>query len=100
MTLNQLEDLCVEIVCSDSDKSEVLSVFTDAELQTAYVDVAHQYGFELVCGAYENSTWVNGVLVICANEGPILASQAAFAAVQLEMSRRRVDPPDVVLGCP
>jgi hypothetical protein len=100
MTMQQLEDLCDEILVSaDSENSALLSAMSNAELQDAYIAVAHQYGVELVYGADKNSTWMNGVLVIGANDGPIIAAQAAFAAVQHEMSRRRVDPPNVALGC-
>jgi hypothetical protein len=85
MNLHQLDELCDELL--------------DTELQDAYVDVFHQYGLELVIGAEDKSTWMSELLVIGANQGPIFACAAAFQAILLEMSRRKVDPPDVVIGC-
>jgi hypothetical protein len=100
MTLDQLESLCYELLVSDSDTSAVLAALSDEELQDAYADVLRQYGLELVCGAYDNSHWMSSeLLVIGANQGPIVACSAAFQAILLEMSRRKLDPPDVVLGC-
>jgi hypothetical protein len=94
MTLQQLENLCDELLVSDSETSAFLAALSDTELQNAYVDVLHQYGLELVCGAYEKSTWMNGRLVIAGNEGPIKACAAAFLAILVEMDRRGIDRPD------
>jgi len=95
MTLQQLEDFCYELAFSDTDTSAVLAALSDAELQLAYADVLQQYGLELVCGAYEQSTWMGGLLLIGANEGPIKACAMAFLAILVEMNRRGVDRPDV-----
>jgi hypothetical protein len=67
---------------------------SDAELQTAYVDVLQQFGLELVCGLDEQSCWMSDLLVIGGNQGPIHACQTAFYAVLVEMDRRGVDRPD------
>jgi len=88
MTLQQLEDLCNELAFSDSDTGGTLAALTDTELQAAYVDVLHQYGLELVCGAYENSGWIGELLMIGANEGPIKACAMAFLAILVELDRR------------
>jgi hypothetical protein len=93
MTLQQLGQLCDDLLVSECDASPMLSAFTDAELLDAYSFVLLQYGLELVCGAYEKSGWINGQLLICANEGPVLACQTAFAAIRLEMGRRKLAPP-------
>ena len=99
MNLTLLEDLCDELLVSDSEASAILLSMSDDELQDAYVDVFHQYGLELVIGAEDKSTWMSDVLVIGANQGPIFACAAAFQAILLEMDRRKLDPPDVAIGC-
>jgi hypothetical protein len=99
MNLHQLDELCDELLVSDSEASAILLSMSDAELQDAYVDVVHQYGLELVIGTEEQSTWMSDVLVIAANQGPIFACSAAFQAILLEMSRRNVDPLVVAIGC-
>jgi hypothetical protein len=92
MTLHQLEHFCYELLASDTD-TNTLRALSDKELQDAYVDVLHQYGLELVCGAYEHSSWMGDLLMIGANEGPIKACGAAFLAVLVEMERRGVEQP-------
>jgi hypothetical protein len=94
MTLQQLEDLCYGIVASDSNTS-ALAALSDAELQAAYMDILRQYGLELVCGAYESSTWMGDLLMIGANEGPIKACAMAFLAILIELDRRGVERPDL-----
>jgi hypothetical protein len=94
MTLQQLEDLCYEIVGSDS----ALAALSDAELQAAYTDVLRQYGLELVCGAYENSGWMGDLLMIGANEGPIKACAMAFLSILVELDRRGVEYPNLELS--
>jgi hypothetical protein len=91
MTLEQLENLCDELLVPDCDVTPLLSAFTDAELLDAYDGVLRQYGLELVCGAYENSTWMGGVLMIAGNEGPIKALAAAFLAILAEMDQRGIE---------
>lgn len=100
MTLHELDQLCDELLDPDCERSAILSAMSDAELLSAYVNVFHQYGLELVIGAEEKSTWMSELLVIGANQGPIFACAAAFQALLLEMSRRKLDPSDVVIGCP
>jgi hypothetical protein len=68
---------------------------SDAELETVYVDVLHQFGLELICGVDSHSHWMSDFLMIVANRGPIHACQTAFYAVLLEMDRRGIDEPDV-----
>ena len=99
MTFDQLNHLCDEILQSDSDRSALLASLSDAELQSAYVDVFRQYGLELVIGTEEKSTWMSDVLVIGANQGPIFACAAAFQAILLELSRRKLEPLVVAIGC-
>ncbi|MGA2135696.1 MAG: hypothetical protein ABSH50_25675 [Bryobacteraceae bacterium] len=100
MTFSQLNCLCDEILQSDSDRSHLLASFSDLELQRAYVDTLRQFGVELAVGIEANSNWIlPEVLMIGGNPGPIHACQAAFEAIRLEMSRRKVDPPNVALGC-
>jgi hypothetical protein len=94
MTFDQLNAVCDEILHS-AENSATLLAMSDAELQDAYVGVLRQYGLELVCGAYEKSSWMGEVLVIAGNEGPIKACAAAFLAILIEMDRRGVDRPDV-----
>ena|ERR1017187_6492176 len=94
MNLDFLEDLCNELVQSECENSAILSAMSDAELQTAYVDVLQQFGLELVCGLDEQSCWMSDLLVIGGNQGPIHACQTAFYAVLVEMDRRGVDRPD------
>lgn len=96
MNLEQLENLCCDLLASDSDT--MLAALSDSELQDAYVDVLRQYGLELVCGAYDNSTWMGGVLMIAGNEGPIKACAAAFLAILVELDRRGVDRPEAGRG--
>jgi hypothetical protein len=92
MTLQFLEELCDELLQPDCERSELLAALSDAELQDAYTDVLHQYGLELVCGAYEHSSWMGELLMIGANEGPIKACSAAFLAVLAELAwRQRLD---------
>jgi hypothetical protein len=93
MNLQFLEDLCDELL--QSDRSAILAVLADAELQNAYVDVLHQFGLELVCGVDERSTWMSDLLVIGGNQGPIHLCETAFYAILVEMDRRGVDRPDV-----
>lgn len=59
MTLDQLDELCDELLDPDCGRSAILSAMSDAELQSAYVDIFHQYGLELVIGAEEKSTGVH-----------------------------------------
>jgi len=99
MTLEQLNELCDEVLDSDCEGSAILLALSDAELQTACADVLKQYGLELAIGAEEQSTWMGELLLIGANLGPILDCQAAFQAVLLEMQRRNIDPPLVAIGC-
>jgi hypothetical protein len=94
MTLQQLENLCDELLVSENDTSPMLSAFTDAELLDAYADVLYQYGLELVCGVDEHSRWMSDLLVIGGNQGPIHACQTAFYAVLVEMDRRGVERPE------
>jgi hypothetical protein len=94
MTIQQLENLCDELLLQPNcESSELLAALSDTELQDAYLDVLRQYGLELVIGA-EDSGWMSDLLVIGNNQGAILACQTAFAAVLLEMSRRGVERPD------
>ena len=67
---------------------------SDAELQDAYLDVLRQFGLELVCGVDSHSHWMNDLLVIVANQGPIHASQTAFYAILVELDRRGLDWPE------
>jgi hypothetical protein len=99
MTLHQLDELCDELLGTDCERSAILSAMSDSELQSAYVDVFHQYGVELVIGA-EESAWISELLVINTNQGPIFGCSVAFKAILLELSRRKVYPPDLVIGCP
>jgi hypothetical protein len=99
MTLKQLNELCAELLDSDSENSAILAAMPDEELQQAMCDAMRQFGLELLIGAEEKSTWMSELLVIGANLGPILDCQAAFRASLFEMSRRNLDPPDVVIGC-
>jgi len=92
MTVQQIEDLCYEIVASDSNTS-ALGALSDAELQDAYADVLRQWSLELAIGAYESSAWIGELLMIGANEGPIKACAMAFLATLVEMDRRGVHPP-------
>ncbi len=94
MTLQQLENFCYELLDSGAD-TNALAALSDAELQDAYTDVLRQYGLELVCGAYEDSTWMGGMLMIAGNEGPIKALAAAFLGVLVEIDRRAIKRPDV-----
>jgi len=94
MTLQQLEDLCNELLVSDGENSMILSAFTDAELLDAYAFVLHQFGMELVCGVYEHSHWMSDLLLIVSNQGPIHAAQTAFYAILVEMDRRGLDWPE------
>ena len=95
MNLEVLEALCNELLRSDNERSPTLSAMSDAELQTVYVDVLHQFGLELICGVDSHSHWMNDLLVIVANQGPIHACQTAFYAILVELERRGVDEPDV-----
>src|ERR1019366_6492410 len=94
MNLGFLEDLCIELVQSDCDRSELLVALSDAELQDTYLDVLTQFGLELVCGVDENSSWMSDLLVIEGNQGAIHACQTVFYAILVEMDRRGVDRPD------
>ena len=95
MNLEFLEALCNELVQSDCERSEILAALTDAELKDAYLDVLRQLGLELVCGVDSHSHWINDLLVIVANQGPIHACETAFYAILVELDRRGVDEPDV-----
>jgi hypothetical protein len=99
MTLNQLDELCDELLDPDCERSAILSAMSDAELQSAYPDIVRQFGLELVIGTEEQSTWMSDVLVIAANQGPLFACSLAFQAILIEMSRRNLDPPEVAIGC-
>ena len=99
MTLHELDQLCDELLDPECERSAILSAMSDAELQSAYVDVLRQYGLELVIGAEEKSTWMCELLVIGSNQGPIFACAAAFQAILLEMSKRQMDPLVVAIGC-
>lgn len=100
MTIHELDELCDELLDPGCERSAILPAMSDSELQTAYVDTFRQYGLELVIGAEEKSNWMSELLVIGFNQGPIFACSAGFQAILLEMSRRKLDPPDVVIGCP
>ncbi len=91
MNLAFLENLCDELLQSDNERSATLSAMSDAELQTVYVDVLHQFGLELICGVDEHSRWMCDLLLIGGNQGPIHACQTAFYAILVEMDRRRID---------
>ena len=95
MDLKFLEDLCDELLVSDSETSAILAALTDAELKDVYLDVLRQLGLELVCGVDSHSHWINDLLVIVANQGPIHACETAFYAILVELDRRGVDEPDV-----
>jgi hypothetical protein len=95
MTLQELEELCCELLQCDSETGAILSAMSDTELQAAHDDVVRQYGLELVIAADEHSNWMGELLIIGANQGQILACQAAFYAILVEMDRRGVDRPDV-----
>ena len=95
MNLGFLEALCTELVQPGCEKGAILAALTDAELQDAYLDVLRQFGLELVCGVDSHSHWMNDLLVIVANQGPIHAAETAFYAILCEMDRRGVDEPDV-----
>jgi hypothetical protein len=92
MTFQQLEDLCIELVQSDCDRSESLAAFSDAELQDVYVSVLRQFGLELAIGVDEHSHWMSDSLLIYSNQGPIHLCQTAFYAVLCELDRRGVRP--------
>jgi hypothetical protein len=94
MNLNFLAGLCDELL-QYNERSPTLSAMSDAELQTVYVDVLRQFGLELICGVDIHSHWMNDLLVIVANQGPIHACQTAFYAILVELERRGVDEPDV-----
>ena len=94
MNLNFLAGLCDELL-QYNERSPTLSAMSDAELQTVYVDVLRQFGLELICGVDIHSHWMNDLLVIVANQGPIHAAETAFYAILCEMDRRGVDEPDV-----
>jgi len=94
MNLQQLENLCYDLLDSDDADTNALAALSDTELKLAYLDVLQQYGLELVCGAYEHSSWMGDLLMIGANEGPIKACAAAFLAILVEFERRGVSRPD------
>jgi hypothetical protein len=84
--LTQLAD---ELLVQDiTDRSAVLAVLSDDDLQAAYDHVLEQFALELLIGAHENSEWSDAKLVIDANHGPIHLLQTAFYAVKLEVQRR------------
>ena len=99
MNLEFLQTLCTELLQSNNERSATLSAMCDTALQTLYVDVLHQFGLELICGVDSHSHWMNDLLVIVANEGPIHACQTAFYAILVELERRGVDEPDVEEEC-
>ncbi len=88
-----LTNLADELLVQDiTQPSAVLGSLSDHDLQAAYDHVLEQFALELLIGAYENSDWSDGKLVIDANHGPIHLLQAAFYAVKLEVLRRRSPP--------
>jgi hypothetical protein len=95
MNLKVLEDLCDELLRSDSERSPTLSAMSDGDLERVYVDVLHQFGLELICGVDAHSHWMSDSLVISSNLGPIHGAETAFYAILCEMDRRGVDEPDV-----
>lgn len=92
ITVQQLEDLCIALVQSDSDRT--LAALSDGELQDAYVDVLHQFGLELVIGVDEHSHWMSESLLVYGNQGAIHLCETAFYAILCELDRRGVDRPD------
>jgi len=93
MTLQFLEELCDELLQPDCERSAILTALSDPELKDAYVDVLHQCGLELVCGAYEHSSWMGDLLLIGANEGPIKVLRQRFSPSSVEFNRRGIDRP-------
>jgi len=70
MTFQQLEDLCIELVQSDCDRSESLAAFSDAELQDVYVSVLRQSDWSLLSAVDEHSHWMSDSLLIYSNSRP------------------------------
>ncbi len=86
-----LTQLATELLVTDiCERSAVLAVLSDNELQAGYDFVLEQFALELLIGAAKNSDWLDGKLVIDANHGPIHLLQAAFYAVKLEVQRRKL----------
>jgi len=48
------------------------------ELRDAYINVARQFGLELVCGVYEHSHWMSDLLVIVSNQGRFMRLKLLF----------------------
>lgn len=94
MNLDSLEALCVELVQSDCDRSEILTAFSDADLQDAYFDVLHQLGLELAIGLDAHSHWLADSLLIYSNQEAIHLCQTAFYALLCEFDRRGVERPE------
>ena len=93
MNFQQLEDFCIELVKSDSDRSATLAALNDLELQDAYLDVLRQLGWELVIGVDAHSHWLSDSLLISSNREAIHLCQTAFYALLCEFDRRGVDRP-------
>jgi len=85
-----LTNLADELLVQDiTEPSAVLGSLSGDELQAAYDHVLEQFALALLIGAHENSDWLDGKLVIDANQSPIHLLQAAFYAVKLECQRRK-----------
>ena len=93
MNVQQLEDLCIQLVQSDCDRSESLAALSDLELQDAYLNVLRQLGWELVIGVDSHSHWMSDSLLIYANQGAIHLCKTAFYALLVEMDRRGGERP-------
>jgi hypothetical protein len=78
MNLQFLADLCAELVQPDCERSAILAALTDDELRDAYINVARQFGLELVCGVYEHSHWMSDLLVIVSNQGRFMRLKLLF----------------------
>lgn len=85
-----VDALADEVLRFDTDKpSQILTALSDDELRVGYDNVLKQFGLELAIGSCEDSQWIDGNLVIQANEEPIHFLQVAFYAIRLEMQRRK-----------
>lgn len=86
-----VRSLADELLVQDiTEPSAVLGSLSGDELEVAYDHILEQFALELLIGAAKNSDWLDGKLVIDANQGPIHLLQAAFYAVKLEIQRRGV----------
>lgn len=78
-----------EFLDQDIDKpSRMLMNLSGSELTKLRDRLLMQFGIELAAGAFEDSGWTDGALVIRANKELIHLLQVACFAVRLEVQRR------------